>query len=208
MSPRAWSRNSVAILGHTQSRFYLILTSWAMLAILVILAGMPAVMETEFGITGTHFAILFSIHGLGIILGQFVNHKLIDRIGVVLSMIFSAIIMVTTFVALNIVSFGGWMTPNLMAAIFFFFAVGHLCVFANSISMIMDPHPKIAGFTAAFFGFSTQIVASMIALAIMYFVGDSLLRWSFALLCISIGTLISLLIWKTNPKYQAIATVH
>ncbi len=208
LSPGAWLRNSGAILKHPQSRFYLILTTWAMLAILIILTGMPAVMEKEFGITGTHFAILFSIHGLGIILGQIVNHHLIDRIGVVPSMIFSASIMVLTFIGLNIGSFAGWMTPYLMASMFFCFAVGHLCVFANSISMIMDPHPTIAGFTAAFFGFSTQIVAAVIALAVMYFVGDSLRLWSVALLLISIGTLVSLLVWKFNPKYEAIATIH
>jgi len=179
-SPSAWLRNSRAILGHPQSRFYLILTSWAMLAILIILSGMPAVMETEFGVTGTLFAILFAIHGLGIILGQIVNHWLIDKIGVVPSMIFSASIMVLTFIGLSIGSFAGWMTPYLLATMFFFFAVGHLCVFANAI----------------------------LAMVIMYFVGDSLLRWSMILLFISIGTLVSLLVWKNNPKYQAVATIH
>ena len=208
MSPGAWIRNAGAILGHPQSRFYMILTTWAMLAILIILSGMPAVMETEYGVTGTHFAVLFAIHGLGIILGQMVNHRLIDKIGVVRSMIFSACIMVLTFIVLTVFSFTGLMTAYLLAGMFFFFAIGHLCVFANSISMIMDPHPKIAGFTAAFFGFSTQIIAAVVAMVVMYFVGDSLQRWALALLCVSVGTLVSLLVWKNSPKYQSIATIH
>ncbi|MGB7181221.1 MAG: MFS transporter, partial [Burkholderiaceae bacterium] len=197
-------RNTGTLFRNPQSRYFLLLCSWTMVAILTILAGMPGVMEKEFGITGTAFAILFSIHGLGIIAGQIANHWLIGKIGVLQTAIAAAFLITAVFAITTYAAHHDGLTAIRLALLLVGFAVGYLIVFANSASLIMDPHPTIAGFTAAFFGSFTQIVASIITMGIMFTVGASVEQWSLALLFVCATILIALIAWYINNRRSEI----
>ena len=193
--PTQMLRNIGTLFGHPQSRYFLLLCAWSMTAIMVILVGLPGVMETEFGVTGTTFALLFAIHGVGIVIGQIANHWMIGRYGALRSAVAAAALITAVFAATVFVAYNEWFTAFGLAVVFLVFAMGYLIVFSNGASLIMDPHPRIAGFTAAFFGSFTQVVSAGTTMIVMMWVGNSLMRWSIALLVVCATVLAALWVW-------------
>ncbi|MEZ5656992.1 MAG: MFS transporter [Burkholderiaceae bacterium] len=193
--PRRLLANARRVLGHRQSRYFLLLSGWVMVCIVTIIANMPRVMEQAYGITGAWFAILFAIHGVGIIIGQTINHRLIHRIGAVASAAWAAALMTTTFAIMGLLHLTGLLTGVIMAICMFVFAIGYLIVYSNSASMTMEPQGEIAGFTAAFLGFFGQVLAPSLATVGIVFAGGDPGRFSLVLVTVSAVALLALLIW-------------
>lgn len=193
--PRQMLRNIGTLFQNPQSRYFLLLCAWSMTAIMTILVGLPGVMENKFGVTGTTFALLFAIHGVGIVIGQIANHWMIGRYGALRSAIAAATLITLVFAVTSFIAWQDWFGALGLAVVFLAFAMGYLIVFSNGASLIMDPHPNIAGFTAAFFGSFTQVVSSATTMLVMAWVGISLMRWSVALLVVCAIVLFALLYW-------------
>ncbi|MEZ5649461.1 MAG: MFS transporter [Burkholderiaceae bacterium] len=202
-SPRRLLANARQVLGHPQSRYFLLLSGWVMTLIVTIIANMPLVMEQTWGITGAWFAILFAIHGVGIIIGQTLNHRLIHRIGPVASAAWAATLMTATFATLGGLHLAGLLTGVGLAVGLFVFAIGYLIVYSNAASMTLEPQGSIAGFTAAFFGFFGQVLAPSLATIGIAFAGGDAGRFVLVLLVVSSLTLTALLIW---PRLAARAS--
>ncbi len=71
-----------AIVGHPQSRYFLIVAAATQFGIISFVANGPRFFKSAFGIEGLEFALLFAATGLGIVLGQIANNRLIARLGV------------------------------------------------------------------------------------------------------------------------------
>ncbi len=153
-----------ALLAHPQSRHFLLLGPIAQSSMLSIVAGMPRVFEREYGVTGALFAVLFALHGFGIIIGQTANHRLIVRLGAARTALMAALIMLAASALIAGFAALHWLTPYRFAFFVFVFAIGYLIVMANAASMTLDPHPGMAGFTSSFLGFSTQVPGAMLAM--------------------------------------------
>ncbi|HMN80145.1 MAG TPA: MFS transporter [Burkholderiaceae bacterium] len=195
LAPTVMARNALTVLRHPQSRYFLVLGGVTSSAMVCIVAGSPVVFEHAFGVRGAAFALLFATHGLGIIIGQFANHRMIARIGPVASAMVAASVMTAAFALSTAAALAGWQSAPLQTFLIFVFALGYLIVVANATSLTLEPHGPIAGFVSAFFGFASTGAASLIATAVLAVTAGDLLAWSTALALISFVVLIALRVW-------------
>jgi len=190
--------NARHVLRNRQSRFFMLLAAIAMVAIVTIIAGLPRLYEANFGVAGALFAILFGLHGVGIIVGQVLNHRLIGRIGAVASAVVASLIMSAACLAVVLLSATGTAGPYSVSAAMFVFAIGYLIVFSNATALTLEPHGAIAGFASSFFGFFAQVVSSAIGTVAVALAGTSITTWSLLLLAVSLGCLLALLGWQRH----------
>jgi len=190
-------QNTVTIFTQSQSRFYLLLSGVMMSMIMIILINLPAIYQLNFGITGTLFAILFAIHGFGIIIGQLINRRLIETIGIERTATMGAGSLLIISLVIAAISLAGMMGPWLLAGLLVIHATSYLVVYANAAALTLDPHGKIAGFTSSFYGFFSQVVSSIIGALLAIFVQGNLIIWSLMLLGFAIITF-SALLWRQS----------
>jgi hypothetical protein len=96
---------------------------------------------------------------------------------------------------------GGWLNALRFTALIFLFNASFLIVMANSISLVIDPHRKIAGLASSLYGFVSQTVGSLLTLlTIPWFRGD-LLLWSTGQLCVT-TFVVAALFWY-RPGHEA-----
>ena len=190
-----FARRTVRLFAHPQSRHFLLLSTVIMAAMLLILAATPRFYEAEFGISGTVFALFFAFHGLGIIVGQTANRRLIPLVGTVKAMLCGNPVLVAAAAALLLLALAGALNAWLTTALLTLFATSYLIVFSNAAAMVLDPHGDIAGFAAAFHGFMSQIGAALIVSALVPFIGGSVAAFAAALLTICAATLAGVVMW-------------
>ena len=70
------------IADHPQSRYFLVIAAATQFGIISFVANGPRFFKSAFGIDGLEFALLFAATGLGIVLGQIANNRMIARLGV------------------------------------------------------------------------------------------------------------------------------
>lgn len=195
-----------ALFAHPQSRHFLLLGPVAQSTMLSIVAGMPRVFEHEYGVTGALFAVLFALHGPGIIIGQTANHRLIARLGAARTALLASFVMlaasalITGFAALQ------WLTAYGFSFLVFVFAIGYLIVMANAASMTLDPHPVNAGFTSSFLGFFTQVPGAMLAMTAVTLSAGRALGLGLAL-CVLCGASCLALVWWLRGHASRLARI-
>ncbi len=195
MRPKTYARNIATLFSHPVSRFYLLLSGAMMSIVLIILTNAPAIYDVSFGITGTLFAILFALHGFGIIAGQAVNRRLIGRIGILPTIVAAnAVLVVITAVMLGMAA-AGVMSALSLSLLLVAHATSYLIVYSNANSLTLDPHGSIAGFTSSFFGFVSQVVGAIIAAVVSFFILGDLVAWTAWLLAITVVTFV-VLAWR------------
>jgi MFS transporter, DHA1 family, multidrug resistance protein len=189
-------QRSRRLLKHPQSCYFVFLSAVVMASMLLILASTPRIYEHAFGLSGTTFAVYFAFHGLGIVLGQAANRRLIRSIGIVKAMIAANIVLVVAVALMLGFIFAGLMSAILMTALITLFATSYLIVYSNAAAMVLDPHGDIAGFTAAFYGFVSQIGSALLVSVLVVLTGDSVAGFATALLAICLVSLGALLAWR------------
>ncbi len=199
-------RRSKRLVLHPQSRHFLIFAAIINSSIILILAGLPVIYDVHFGITGLLFSMFFAVHGLGIIVGQIGNRHLIYKYGPVTAMIIGGMVMAASALLMFVGGLTNMIGPYSLSAFFVMFATSYLVVYANSTAMVLDPHGDMAGFAASFFGFVSQVGASLIASALVIFVGADIMNFSSLLLGICLVSLAGNLAWRTRTKVAAGAT--
>lgn len=197
MRPRVFAERTARLFRHPQSRFFLLLSALIMSSMLLILAVAPRIYEVSFGITGVVFAFYFSVHGIGIVIGQAMNRRMIVKLGVVGAMIAANAVLVLSATLTLVFAMADMMSAPLMTALIVLFATSYLIVFSNAAAMVLDPHGDIAGFAAAFYGFTSQIGSAIIVTVLVLFAGDSVPAFAAALLVICLACLFGLLRWRT-----------
>lgn len=191
-----FAQRSRRLVAHPQSRYFVLLSAIVMASMLLILASTPRIYEHAFGLSGTTFAVYFAFHGLGIVLGQAANRRLIRSVGIVNAMIAANVVLVVAVVLMLGFIFAGLMNAILMTALITLFATSYLIVYSNAAAMVLDPHGDIAGFTAAFYGFVSQIGSALLVSALVVVTGESVAGFATALLAICLVSLAALLAWR------------
>jgi MFS transporter, DHA1 family, multidrug resistance protein len=82
LQPRRLLHSLGRILRNRQSRYFLIIAAATQFGIISFVSNAPRFFKSAFGIEGLQFALLFASTGLGIVLGQLANTRLITRLGV------------------------------------------------------------------------------------------------------------------------------
>lgn len=198
--PGVFLSRAARLFRHPQSRHFLLLSAVIMASMLLILSAVPRIYETAFGLTGISFAMFFAFHGVGIIIGQFANRALIRTIGIVNSMLVANMVLLVASLLILGFTQAGMINAYLMTALFILFATSYLVVYSNAAAMVLDPHGDIAGFSAALYGFVSQIGAAVIVSVLVVVTGDSIAAFAGALLTICLASMGSLVWWKVRAR--------
>ncbi len=181
--------NIKTILANPQSRFYLLLSGIIMSEVLLILINLPAIYQFNFGIAGTLFAIIFAIHGIGIIIGQMINRRVLEFVSIEKTTLGGSLILVLVSAVTLVISILGGMGPWVLAGLMVAHATSYLVVYVNSAALTLEPHGDIAGFTSSFYGFVSQIFSSAVGAILAIYINGNLVKWSALLLVFALITL-------------------
>lgn len=193
-------RNSKLILFHHQSGYFLAVSAITMVSMILILSTIPAIYSNEFDITGARFALFFAVHGFGIIVGQWLNHRLIAIYGIVKTAMIAALIMAVATVLVIAFALMSWLNEYWLSLFVTLFAVGYLSVIANSMTMLVQPHGDKAGLAASLRGATSSVVATLGSSLLALFVQNSALIWGCALFGVTLISVALLYHWqKHNP---------
>ena len=194
------------IVGHPQSRYFLIVAAATQFGIVSFVANGPLFFKQAFDIDGLLFAVLFAATGLGIVLGQIANNRLIARLGVLTTTRMAAFVLLAVTVVVVLLSLAGAMPGVVFAGLMFVFNTSFLVVIANSASLVIDPHREIAGFASSAYGFFTQITASVMAVLTVPLFAGALLPWSLTMLGVTLSVFVLIMIYRPVPYVQPSAT--
>lgn len=182
----ALADNTKRVFGNSQSRFYLLMSGVIMSMMITVLVSLPRVFEEAFGVTGALFAVLFALHGFGIIAGQVANRRMIRTMGTARAMASGAVVLVGATLSMLGLDLAGYATAYTMAALMVVFATSYLIVYANAIALCLDPHGDIAGFASSLIGFVSQFVSAALAVLIAWIVGGDLTTFILVLLFLTV----------------------
>ena len=182
-------------LGNGQWHYSLAIATVTHLVILSFDANAPRFVKRAFAIEGLQFALLFASTGLGIILGQLTNNRLIVRLGVLATTRIAAFVLpvVMELIVLLLRSASCWAAVRLLM---FAFNTSFMVVMANAASLVIDPHREIAGFASSAYGFLTQMTASVVAVLTVPLFDGRLLPWSVSMLAVATGVFIALVAYR------------
>jgi DHA1 family bicyclomycin/chloramphenicol resistance-like MFS transporter len=184
------------IVRHPQSRYFLIIAAATQFGIVSFVANGPRFFKSAFGIEGLEFAALFAATGLGIVLGQLANNRLIARLGVLAATRLAALVLLAVTAVVVLLLLAGLMSGALLAGLMFVFNTSFLVVMANAASLVIDPHREIAGLASSAYGFFTQITASVLALLTVPLFAGGLLPWAMAMLAVTAAVLSLLMLYR------------
>jgi MFS transporter, DHA1 family, multidrug resistance protein len=185
-----------------QSRHFLLVSAATQFGIVSFIANAPRFFKSAFNIEGLQFALLLACTGLGIVLGQIANSRLIARFGVLATTRLAAFILTVVTALIVMLLLAGTMPGVVFAGMMFAFNTSFLVVIANSASLVIDPHREIAGFASSVYGFLTQLTASGLAMLTVPVFAGGLLPWSLTLLAISMSVLAMLIAYRPTPSAQ------
>ena len=203
LSPGVFLRNIVTVFRHPQSRFFFLLCAGIMISMLSVVTILPRIFMQGFGLSGRQFGLMFAVHGTGLILGQIANHRMIGTFGIVRTAWLASMVVAVSAAAICLAGLIGISSPYPLMALTVLFAVGYMIVFSNASSMAMEPHGEIAGFTASFLGFFSQIAAAACVTLMAALVGSDIVLWGGSLTLIAAAALLALTLWLRRPLTPA-----
>jgi len=191
------------VFSNSQSRWFMMVHAVCQTSMILIIATMAPLYEVSFGIRGLAFALYFALHTIGILLGQLINHRLIDRFGPLYTAMFATGFMIAAGALVTLTGLTDTATPWIVSGLVTLFAVGYLSAAANTTAMVLMPHGTIAGFTAAIHGALTILFAAVASSLIGQKVQTDITRWGLALTVLALMTLALMWIWGKQQKSKA-----
>lgn len=186
------------IVRHPQSRYFLILAAITQFSIVSFVANAPRFFKTAFDIEGLSFALLFASTGLGIVVGQITNNRLLGTLGVLPTTRLAAGMLLFVSAAATALAVVGLLSGIAFVVLMFLFNTSFLVIMANAASLVIDPHREIAGFASSAYGFFTQMTSSILALLTMPFFQGRILPWAATMLVIMTVLYVALTRYKPS----------
>ena len=160
LSPGSLLRSYGRILSDRQALGCLLATMFSFSCMFTFFAGSPFIYITYFDVPEQHYGLLFGLNVIGIISANWLNARLVVRIGAIRLMCIGCVIcaagslMLALLTYLSIGGLWGVVAP-------LFFVVGSLgFIGANALAGAMEPFPKLAATTASLLGFSRMILGA------------------------------------------------
>lgn len=184
------------ILRNRQSRYFMMVAAATQFGIISFVSNAPRFFKSAFGIEGLQFALLFAATGLGIILGQIANNRVIAELGVLSTTRVAAFVLLAVTGLMVALSLMGALPGWLFACLMFSFNTSFLVVMANAASLVIDPHREIAGFASSAYGFFTQLSASAVAVLTVPLYDGALLPWAVSMLGVTAAVFLALIAYR------------
>lgn len=195
LKPNHILKSTVTILSHQQSRYFLIVSAIVMVSMLSFVTN-AARLYANLGVTGLWFASAFAIIGTGIIAGQFLNQKLLSKFGQVGAITLSSAAMLVSMIILTLGAAFNGLNITFFTLIMFIFGAFFLVFYSNSLSLVIDPHGQIAGFTSSFYGCAVQVFSSTVVSIMTIIFQGIVLHWAINMLFVSALSLILVRHWQ------------
>jgi DHA1 family bicyclomycin/chloramphenicol resistance-like MFS transporter len=184
------------IFRNRQSRYFMAVAAATQFGIISFVSNAPRFFKQAFGIEGLQFALLFAATGLGIVLGQVANNRVIAELGVLATTRVAGFVLLVVTAIMVALSLTGALPGWLFACLMFFFNTSFLVVMANAASLVIDPHREIAGFASSAYGFFTQITASAAAVLTVPLYDGMLLPWALSMLGVTGAVYLALMVYR------------
>jgi DHA1 family bicyclomycin/chloramphenicol resistance-like MFS transporter len=186
------------IVRNRQSRYFLIVAAATQFGIISFVANAPRFFKSAFGIEGLQFALLFASTGLGIVVGQLANNRMIVRLGVLATTRVAAFVLPAVMGIIVSLLLADFLPGPLFAGLMLTFNTSFMVVMGNSASLVIDPHREMAGFASSAYGFFTQMTASIVAVLTVPLFDGRLLPWSLSMLAVAAGVFVALVSYRPS----------
>jgi len=196
LAPSTYGQRLRRFWSAPQSRWFQLVATLAMSAMLLIVTAAPRIYDEAFGLTGLAFAAFFAVQGFGIVIGQTANRRLISSLGIVPAIVVAGCVLVTAAALILATGLTGIANAWIMTGLLLLYATSYLVVSSNSTALVLDPHGRMAGFAASIFGVGMQIGAALIVSAIVPLTGSSITGFALALLSICTVCLLLAVLWR------------
>jgi len=145
VKPKTISSRLSSVLQNKQSRWFMLVHAVCQTGMILIVATMAPLYELSFGISGIAFALFFAVHTLGILIGQFLNHRLIDRFGPLYTAMIATGFMITAGALVAFAGLTDSASPWIVSALVTLYAVGYLSRFYRGHSWFADAVVRCRG---------------------------------------------------------------
>ena len=173
------------VFANRQSRYFVLLSGINSFAILSYVTNAPRLYKSAFDVEGLAFTAMFAATGAGIIAGQYLNARLISRLGVMAATRVSALVLASTAVLIALLSLLGWISLGTFAGLMLIYNASFLMVMSNAVSLVIDPHREIAGVASSTVGFVSQFVSSILVFATLPLFQGALVPWSLGMVVVT-----------------------
>jgi DHA1 family bicyclomycin/chloramphenicol resistance-like MFS transporter len=188
------------VFANRQSRYFVLLSGINSFAILSYVTNSPRLYKSAFGIEGLAFTALFAATGAGIVIGQYLNARLISRLGVMPATRAAALIFASTAIVIALLTWLGLMTVVLFALLMLVFNSSFLVVMSNAVSLVIDPHREIAGVASSTVGFVSQLTSSALVFLTLPIFKGSLLPWSLGMVVVTGIVATAIVAYRPSPN--------
>jgi MFS transporter, DHA1 family, multidrug resistance protein len=157
LSPRSLLSAYSQILRDRRTLGCLLAGTFSFACMFTFFAGSPFVYITFFGIPEQHYGLLFGINVLGIIGTNYLNARLVVRVGALRMLVLGCALCAAAGLTLAATTYFeiGALLGVVIPLVFVIGSLGF--VGANALAGAMAPFPKLAGTTASLLGFSRMI---------------------------------------------------
>jgi len=188
----------LAVYLNQQSRHFIVLSCFCTAMIFTFLSHAPELYLRNLGASEGQFSLLFAVLSIGIIAGQWLNHRLIESLGAIATA-YRASVMVF-IVALGLLAFVVTGTINLVifSALMLAFNFFYLVVFSNFLSLCLDPHGARAGTASAMYGFTSFAGGALLSIIIGSLADGNILRWSICFGALALVIMMGARHWAVN----------
>lgn len=189
------------VFANRQSRYFVLLSGINSFAILSYVTNAPRLYKSAFGVEGLAFTAMFAATGAGIVAGQYVNARLISRLGVMASTRAAALILCSMAIAIALLSHLGIITLFLFAGLMLIYNASFLVVMSNAVSLVIDPHREIAGVASSTVGFVSQFVSSLLVFLTLPLFQGALVPWSFGMVVVTVIVAVAVMVYEPRTDH-------
>ncbi len=185
IAPARLMSATARVFANRQSRYFVLLSGINSFAILSYVTNAPRLYKSAFDVEGLAFTAMFAATGAGIVAGQYLNARLISRLGVMAATRVSALVLASTAVLIALLSLLGWISLGTFAGLMLIYNASFLMVMSNAVSLVIDPHREIAGVASSTVGFVSQFVSSILVFATLPLFQGALVPWSLGMVVVT-----------------------
>jgi DHA1 family bicyclomycin/chloramphenicol resistance-like MFS transporter len=189
------------VFANRQSRYFVLLSGINSFAILSYVTNAPRLYKSAFDIEGLAFTAMFAATGAGIVAGQYINARLISRLGVMSATRSSALVLASTALVIALLSYLGLINLLMFAGLMLIYNSAFLVVMSNAVSLVIDPHREIAGVASSTVGFISQLVSSLLVFATLPLFQGRLLPWSLGMVLVTGIVAIAVMAYRPRTEH-------
>jgi DHA1 family bicyclomycin/chloramphenicol resistance-like MFS transporter len=186
----------LAVYQHPQSRYFIVLSCFCTALIFTFLAHAPEFYIRTLGAGEGLFSVLFALASIGIIAGQWVNHRLIATLGTEVTACRATVLLFMVAVTIFLAVAGKLMSIYLFSALMLIFNLAYLVVYANFLSLCLDPHAAQAGTASAMYGFTSYVVGAILSIGVGFIADGDFLRWSLCFSALALVVMVGAWRWS------------